>query len=109
MRHPRRSEVYRDLGSAAHTPNDTDFVEIHSFALPQPAALLLCSDGLTDQLPAADIRYLIEHHAGDPEKAARVLVEAANEAGGKDNVTLVLIETADYAGVSPAPEPGPGS
>jgi serine/threonine protein phosphatase PrpC len=109
MRHPRRSEVYRDLGSTVHTPNDTDFVEIHSFALPQPAALLLCSDGLTDQLPAADIRYLIEHHAGDPEKAARVLVEAANEAGGKDNVTLVLIETADYAGVSPAPEPGPGS
>ena len=98
MRHPRRSEVYRDLGSTAHTPNDTDFVEIHSFALPQPAALLLCSDGLTDQMTAADIRRLIEHHAGDPEKAARALVEAANEAGGKDNVTVVLVETEDYAG-----------
>ena len=97
MRHPRRSEVYRDLGSTAHTPNDTDFVEIHSFALPQPAALLLCSDGLTDQVTAADIRQLIEHHAGDPEKAARALVEAANEAGGKDNVTVVLVETEDYA------------
>jgi serine/threonine protein phosphatase PrpC len=109
MRHPRRSEVYRDLGSAAHTPNDTDFVEIHSFALPQPSALLLCSDGLTDQVTAADMRRLIEHHAGDPEKAARALVEAANEAGGKDNVTVVLVETADYAGVPAAPEPGPGS
>jgi serine/threonine protein phosphatase PrpC len=109
MRHPRRSEVYRDLGSTAHTPNDTDFVEIHSFALPQPAALLLCSDGLTDQLISADIRYLIERHAGDPERAARALVEAANEAGGKDNVTVVLIETGNYAGVSAAAEPGPGS
>jgi PPM family protein phosphatase len=106
MRHPRRSEVYRDLGSTAHTPNDPDFVEIHSFALPQPAALLLCSDGLTDQMTAADIRHLIEQHAGDPEKAARALVEAANEAGGKDNVTVVLVETEDYAGVSAAAEPG---
>jgi PPM family protein phosphatase len=105
MRHPRRSEVYRDLGSTAHTPNDADFVEIHSFALPQPAALLLCSDGLTDQVTAADIRYLVEHHAGDPEKAASALVEAANEAGGKDNVTVVLVETEDYAGVSSAAEP----
>ena len=108
MRHPRRSEVYRDLGSTAHTPNDTDFVEIHSFTLPQPAALLLCSDGLTDQMTAADIRDVIEHHAGDPENAARALVEAANEAGGKDNITVVLVETGDYAGVSVAAEPGHG-
>jgi PPM family protein phosphatase len=106
MRHPRRSEVYRDLGSMAHTPNDPDFVEIHSFALPQPAALLLCSDGLTDQMTAEDIRHLIEQHAGDPENAARALVEAANEAGGKDNVTVVLVETEDYAGFSGKGEPG---
>ncbi len=100
MRHPRRNEVYRDLGSMAHTPNDEDFVEIHSFALPQPAALLLCSDGLTDQMTAADIQDLIDHHAGDPEKAARALVDAANEAGGKDNVTVILVETEGYAKVS---------
>ena len=102
MRHPRRNEVYRDLGSMAHTPNDEDFVEIHSFALPQPAALLLCSDGLTDQMTAADIQDLIDHHAGDPEKAARALVDAANEAGGKDNVTVILVETEGYAKVSGA-------
>jgi len=102
MRHPRRNEVYRDLGSMAHRPNDEGFVEIHSFALPQPAALLLCSDGLTDQMTAADIQDLIEHHAGDPEKAARLLVDAANEAGGKDNVTVVLVETEGYAKVSGA-------
>jgi PPM family protein phosphatase len=109
MHHPRRSEVYRDLGSAAHTPNDADFVEVHSFALPQRAALLLCSDGLTDQMTAAEIRRMIEHYAGDPEKAARALVEAANEAGGKDNVTVLLVETEGYAGVSAAAEPGQGS
>jgi PPM family protein phosphatase len=106
MSHPRRSEIYRDLGTTAHTPNDVDFVEIHSFTLPQPAALLLCSDGLTDQLTSADIRHLIEHHAGDPEKAAHALVEAANEAGGKDNVTVILVETEDYARLSAEAEPG---
>jgi PPM family protein phosphatase len=106
MSHPRRSEIYRDLGTTAHTPNDADFVEIHSFTLPQPAALLLCSDGLTDQLTSADIRHLIEHHAGDPEKAAHALVEAANEAGGKDNVTVILVETEDYARLSTEAEPG---
>src|SRR5580658_362974 len=109
MHHPRRSEIYRDIGSTAHTPNDADFVEIHSFTLPQPAALLLCSDGLTDQLTAADIRHLVEHHAGEPEKAARALVEAANEAGGKDNVTVILVETEDYARVASTAEPGHAS
>ena len=49
---------------------------------------------------------MIEHHAGDPEKAARALVEAANEAGGKDNVTVILVETEDYARTSSAAEPG---
>jgi PPM family protein phosphatase len=106
MSHPRRSEIYRDLGTTAHTPNDADFVEIHSFTLPQPAALLLCSDGLTDQLTSADIRHLVEQHAGDPEKAAHALVEAANEAGGKDNVTVILVETEDYARLSAEAEPG---
>ena len=109
MRHPRRSEIYRDLGTAPHTPNDADFVEIHSFALPQPVALLLCSDGLTDQVTAAEIRRLVEHHAGDPESAAHALVEAANDAGGRDNVTVILVETEDYARLSSATQPGQGS
>src|ERR1700733_2776887 len=43
---PRRSEVYRGLGRTPHTPPASAFFERPSFALPQPAALLLCSDGL---------------------------------------------------------------
>src|ERR1700723_2747271 len=106
MHHPRRSEIYRDLGSTAHTPNDADFVEIHSFNLPQPAALLLCSDGLTDQMTAADIPHLIEHPADARDKAPRALAAGANEAGGKDTVTVILVETEDYARTSSAAEPG---
>ena len=67
MQHPRRNEVYRDLGSAPHGPDDPDFVEIQQFDLPHSSALLLCSDGLTDQVPAEKIRRVIEEHAGDPD------------------------------------------
>jgi len=56
------------------------------------SALLLCSDGLSDQVTAADIRRIVERQAGDPDGAVRGLIEAANHAGGKDNVTAVLIE-----------------
>ena len=100
MRHPRRNEVYRDLGSAPHAPDDPDFVEIHSFVLPDCSALLLCSDGLTDQVPAQTIRRIVEQHAGKPDAAALALIEAANDAGGKDNVSAILVETPQYAKLS---------
>ncbi len=100
MRHPRRNEVYRDMGSAPHGPYDTDFVEIQQFQLPPASALLLCSDGLTDQVPAQKIRSLIEQHRGDPESAVLALIEAANVAGGKDNVSAIVVETAGYEGIT---------
>ena len=100
MVHPRRNEVYRDLGSAPHGPDDPDFVEIQQFDLPHSSALLLCSDGLTDQVPAEKIRSVIEQHAGDPESGVHALIEAANEAGGKDNVSAILVETPEYHGIS---------
>jgi PPM family protein phosphatase len=99
MLHPRRNEVYRDLGSLPHAPDDPDFVEIQQFHLPPSSALLLCSDGLTDQVPAEEIRQLVEKHAGDPESGTRALITAANKAGGKDNVSVVLVETPQYAGL----------
>ena len=100
MLHPRRNEVYRDLGSAPHGPDDPDFVEIQQFDLPHSSALLLCSDGLTDQVPAEKIRSVIEQHAGDPDSAVLALIKAANEAGGKDNVSAILVETPEYGAIS---------
>jgi len=100
MLHPRRNEVYRDLGSAPHGPDDPDFVEIQQFDLPHSSALMLCSDGLTDQVPAEKIRSVIEQHAGDPESGVLALIKAANEAGGKDNVSAILVETPEYGAIS---------
>jgi len=92
MRHPRRNEVYRDVGTLAHSPDDPDFIEISSFPVPGDAVLLLCSDGLSDLVTSRQILSIVEAHAGNPHMAARALVEAANDAGGKDNITVVIVE-----------------
>ena len=91
MRHPRRNEVYRDVGSAEHSPEDPDFIEISTWAFPPEAALLLCSDGLSDLVSGQQILSTIEANAKDLRKAAKELVNAANDAGGKDNITVVLV------------------
>ncbi|HEV3196759.1 MAG TPA: protein phosphatase 2C domain-containing protein [Bryobacteraceae bacterium] len=92
MRHPRRNEVFRDVGSEEHQPDDPDFIEIRRIPFDPDSALLLCSDGLSDQVPSADIRQIVERNAGKPQAAVRELIEAANRAGGKDNVTVLLVE-----------------
>jgi serine/threonine protein phosphatase PrpC len=92
MRHPRRNEVFRDVGSEEHTPDDADFIEIVGIPFDSESALLLCSDGLSDQVPSAEIRASVERHAGNPEAAVNELIAAANRAGGKDNVTVLVVE-----------------
>ncbi len=55
MKHPRRSEVFRDVGSAFHEPDDPDFIELVDATFEPDAALLLCSDGLSDMISSAVI------------------------------------------------------
>jgi len=92
MKHPRRNEVYRDVGSEEHAPDDPDFIEIQRIDFDPESALVLCSDGLSDQVASDRIREIVERHAGAPDAAARELVDAANHAGGKDNVTVLVVE-----------------
>jgi serine/threonine protein phosphatase PrpC len=97
MRHPRRNEIYRDVGTAYHRPDDVDFLQVLTIDLARDQALLLCSDGLSDQVPSREIRAIVERHAGEPARAVRELVQRANAAGGKDNVSVVVVEGEDYA------------
>jgi serine/threonine protein phosphatase PrpC len=97
MRHPRRNEVYRDVGSEPHELGDEEFVEVQEIAFEPEAALLLCSDGLTDLIDSATIARAIHRLAGAPQAVVEALVDAANEAGGKDNVTVVYVEGEQFA------------
>jgi serine/threonine protein phosphatase PrpC len=105
MRHPRRNEVFRDVGSEEHTPDDADFIEIAGVPFDAESALLLCSDGLSDQVPSAEIRASVERHAGNPQAAVNELIAAANRAGGKDNVTVLVVEGEQFT--QPAVPPPP--
>ncbi|HLY19935.1 MAG TPA: protein phosphatase 2C domain-containing protein [Bryobacteraceae bacterium] len=98
MLHPRRNEVFRDVGTRPRDAGDGSFVEVRRCDFKPDAAFLLCTDGLSDLLPAAAIREIAERYAGEPEQVARELVEAANEAGGKDNVTAVLVAGGEFRG-----------
>ena len=98
MRHPRRNEVFRDVGSEEHAPDDPDFIEVRRVPFEPDSALLFCSDGLSDQVGSEDIRRTVEMHPGDPQRAVHELIDAANLAGGKDNVTALIVEGEQFTG-----------
>ena len=97
MRHPRRNEVYRDVGSDAHEPGDPDFIDVHDIPFEPDAALLLCSDGLTDLIDSTAVSQIVDRFAGQPQQVVKGLIQAANVAGGKDNVSVVYVEGERFA------------
>jgi protein phosphatase len=52
---------------------------------------VLCSDGLNKMLDEASICRIVSESSNDLERAMRQLVEAANSAGGRDNVSVILV------------------
>ena len=98
MRHPRRNEVFRDVGSRLRDAADPEFIEIKTVAFHPEAALLVSSDGLSDCVSSAEMLDIIERYDGDAGKTARLLVEAANAAGGRDNVSAIFVAGAAFVG-----------
>jgi serine/threonine protein phosphatase PrpC len=105
MRHPRRNEVFRDVGSRPRAAGDAGFVEIRRCRFRPEAAILLCSDGLTDHLTAAEVREIVERFEGDPDRVASGLVEAANARGGADNITVLFVPGPKFRGSGGATRP----
>jgi serine/threonine protein phosphatase PrpC len=96
MQHPRRNEVYRDVGSELHEPGDPDFIDVQEVPFEPDAALLLCTDGLTDLVDSSAINHIVSRSAGRPTEIVKALIQAANAAGGKDNVTVVYVEGEEF-------------
>jgi PPM family protein phosphatase len=96
MQHPRRNEVYRDVGSQERTPDAEDFIEMFQMPFEADSALLLCSDGLSDAVSSEKILRIIEENAGDRWATVRMLISAANEVG-KDNVSAIFVEGEAFA------------
>ncbi|MEA2289946.1 MAG: family protein phosphatase, partial [Solirubrobacteraceae bacterium] len=94
--HPQRSIITRALG-----PEEA--VEADSRTWPARAGdvYLLCSDGLTSMVPEAQVGDVVRDAASLPE-AGRALIEAANAAGGRDNITVVLFALEDVGDAAPS-------
>ena len=82
--HPQRSIITRALGPEAS-------VEVDTWTYPVRAGdiLLLCSDGLTTMISEKQVAEILGE-AGSLDGAAEALIDAANDAGGRDNITVVL-------------------
>lgn len=89
MNHPQRNEILRSLGNAPRSNRDDDYIDIGVGQFLPNDILLLCSDGLSDMLTAQQIISVLNEN--EPlETKAKALINAANEAGGKDNISVVL-------------------
>ena len=64
-------------------------VDVHKLHLEVGDVLLLCSDGLTEMLPSDQIAAVLKE-IEDPTTACRRLIDLANAAGGRDNITVAL-------------------
>jgi serine/threonine protein phosphatase PrpC len=100
--HPQRSILTRALGVDGEVE-----VEEKSQDVREGDRILLCSDGLTGMVPEQEIERILAE-LEDPQRAAEALVDAANDAGGQDNITAVVLdvlpetEAVDTAPVAPA-------
>lgn len=91
MAHPQRNIISRDIGSVKLDSNDTTYVEVASYPLENPSQILLCSDGLCDMITSRQMASILSMDLSSEQKVAS-LIEAALDAGGRDNVTVVLVE-----------------
>lgn len=91
MRHPRRNEVNKALGFEAGIADVADYIETGESPFLPGDIILLCSDGLSDMISSATITSILNKQKPLALRA-KGLVEAANEAGGHDNITAVLVE-----------------
>ncbi len=84
--HPQRNVLYRALGQGEVLEPD-----IFTTPFPQPGFLLICSDGLWSVLPDDNLSNLVTA-APNLQEACQSLVEAANDAGGPDNISAILVQ-----------------
>ncbi|VEG28290.1 PP2C family protein-serine/threonine phosphatase [Actinomyces howellii] len=93
-RDPRRNVVTRALGAGLDEPA---VPELHALAAREGDRLLVCSDGLTDELDDDALATVIG--AGlPPQRTAEMAVAAALESGGHDNVTALVVDLREGVG-----------
>jgi serine/threonine protein phosphatase PrpC len=87
--HPQRNVLYRALGQV-----ESIDAELISSSTPKSGHLIICSDGLWGLVSDEAIAETVSS-ADSPQQACNRLVEAANTAGGPDNISVIIIQMPD--------------
>ena len=82
----RKNIITRAIGGESKVE-----AEMFSVELKPEDKILMCSDGLSNMVDDTEILEIINREP-DIEKAARMLIDVANENGGKDNISVVIVE-----------------
>jgi protein phosphatase len=90
--HPQRSIITRALG-----PEPDVEVDTYTLAGREGDVFLICSDGLTSMISDDEVGSILRS-AGSLDEAAEELVRAANQSGGKDNITVILFRLGEGEG-----------
>jgi len=85
-RHPQKNLITRSIGTYPQVE-----VDLQDDAAFEGDIFLLCSDGLTDVLTDQDIEQTLSRRGKNAQELTELLINAANEAGGPDNITVVVV------------------
>jgi protein phosphatase len=101
--HPNRNVIRRHLGGQPNVQVDhrlaiepgqsgQEAVGNQGLALKSSDTILICSDGLTDMISDGALHESLQNHFSDLPSAAQELIDKANRAGGRDNITLIIMQ-----------------
>ena len=99
--HPRRNIVTRALGI-----DRSVMVDVFTHFVRTGDRIVLCSDGLVDEVADVEIAKVLGQHS-DPQETAEALVMVANTNGGRDNTTVIVVDVLDDISeplVTPVPD-----
>jgi protein phosphatase len=102
-KHPNRNVIRRHLGGSVEVEVDHRLVleqgqspvaarANQGMVVREGDTLLICSDGLTDMISDQSVLESLYNHYFDLDTAVSELIDKANEAGGKDNITVVIVQ-----------------
>lgn len=90
MSHPRRNIITRFIGNSRFDWN-TNYIMDLSFPIETDAQYLICSDGLYEMIASDEITEVLSQEDSLQQKV-ETLINRANLAGGKDNITAIILE-----------------
>lgn len=91
MSHIQRNIITRFIGNARLDWNTTYMMNL-SFPIGTDTQYLICSDGLYDMIASTEIMEVLAQE-GNQQQKVETLINRANLAGGKDNITAIILET----------------